>query len=101
MDIDWRLVKGDVTLLLPTNTDEPGYTSLDIIGTGADGAATVILANPSDALDGVPGTRMKSSSTQLSYVLMSFIFSYPSRREKCFLPTSILRNDLRSYIQRD
>src|ERR1700761_9742823 len=64
MDKDWRSVKGDVTLLLPIESDGPDFTSVDIIGTGAEGATTFIAADPSGDIDGLPGTGTKLSSSQ-------------------------------------
>ena len=71
MNIDWRSVKGDATLVLPTDID---FTSVDIIGTGADGATTAIFVDPSGSVDGIPGTGMRSRSNQ--YLSCSDVFYF-------------------------
>ena len=53
------MVRGDVTLLLPSDSAGPEFASIDVIGVGADGVTTFVAIAQS-AIEGIPATGIRT-----------------------------------------
>ena len=59
-------MKADVALFFPIESDEPDFSSVDIIGIGVDEATTFIATDPSGDIGGLLGTGMHPSYSRPS-----------------------------------